>query len=105
MVFILLHETARCLAVEPHPRLEKGKTLRLAIYAAAREEPFIVRATVVRNDGAEGAGLRFEQISPGVAARLEALVSALPSVELLGGGEADALGSVVARILEREVDP
>jgi hypothetical protein len=47
-------------------------------------------------------GLRFEEIAGGVAARLESLVAGLPSVESLRGGEADALGSVVFRILEGE---
>jgi len=88
------------MRVEPHPQLEMGKALRLAIYAAPREEPFIVRATVVRNDGEEGVGLHFEQVEGRVAARLESLVAGLPSVESLHGGEADALGSVVSRILE-----
>ncbi len=37
------------MRIEPHPGLEMGKTLRLAIYGAPREEPFIVRARVVRN--------------------------------------------------------
>jgi hypothetical protein len=90
------------MRVEPHPQLEIGKTLQLAIYGAPREEPFLVRATVVRNDGDEGVGLSFEQVKGGVAARLESLVAGLPSVESLHGGEADALGSVVSRILQRE---
>jgi hypothetical protein len=90
------------MRVEPHPQLEMGKTLRLAIYGASREDPFVVRARVVRNDGDDGVGLRFEQVTGAVASRLESLVAGLPSVESLHGSEADALGSVVSRILERE---
>jgi hypothetical protein len=90
------------MRVEPHPELEMGKTLQLAIYGAPREEPFLVQARVVRNDGEEGVGLSFEQIEGGVAARLESLVAGLPSVESLHGGETSALGSVVSRILQRE---
>ena len=90
------------MRVEPHPQLEMGRTFRLAIYGAPREGPFIVRATVVRNHGDDGVGLRFEQITGAVAARLESLVAGLPSVESLHGGEADALGSVVTQILESE---
>jgi hypothetical protein len=93
------------MRIEPHRGLEIGTKLRLAIYGEAREEPFIVRARVVRNDGDDGVGLRFEQIASGVAARLESLVASLPSVESLRGGETDALGSVVSRILESEIDP
>jgi hypothetical protein len=90
------------MRIEPHPGLEIGTKLRLAIYGAPREEPFVVRASVVRNDGDDGVGLRFEEIASGVAARLESLVTRLPSVESLHGGETDALGSVVSRILESE---
>jgi hypothetical protein len=90
------------MRIEPHRGLEIGTKLRLAIYGSPREEPFVVRARVVRNDGDDGVGLRFEEIASGVAARLESLVTRLPSVESLHGGETDALGSVVSRILESE---
>ena len=90
------------MRIGPHPGLEVGKTLRLAVYGAATEEPLIVRARVVRNDRDDGVGLRFEQVTGAVAARLESLVAGLPSVESLQGGEADALGSIVSRILESE---
>jgi len=94
--------SASGMRIEPHPGLEVGKTLRLAIYGVATEDPFIVRARVARNDGDDGVGLRFEQVTGRVAARLESLVAGLPSVESLHGGETDALGSVVSRILESE---
>jgi hypothetical protein len=90
------------MRIEPHSGLAIGTKIRLAIYGEPREEPFIVRAEVVRDDGDDGMGLRFEQIESGVAARLESLVASLPSVESLHGGETDALGSVVSRILESE---
>jgi c-di-GMP-binding flagellar brake protein YcgR len=90
------------MRIESHPGLAIGTKIRLAIYGEPREEPFVVRARVVRNDGDDGMGLRFEQIASGVAARLESLVANLPSVESLHGGETDALGSVVSRILESE---
>ena len=92
------------MQTEAHRDLTVGARLRLAIYGSPTEEPFTVRARVVRNDEADGVGLRFEQIAAGVAARLESLVATLPSVESLHGGETDALGSVVSRILEREED-
>jgi len=94
--------SASGMRIEPHPGLEVGKTLRLAIYGVPSEDPFLVRARVVRNNGDDGVGLRFEQVTGAVAARLESLVAGLPSVESLQGGEADALGSVVSRILGTE---
>lgn len=83
------------------PDLEPGARLRVALYPAAREEPVVIDARVVRSDAASGTGLRFESVPPGEAARLEALVARLPAVEPLAGGEAEALGSVVSEILER----
>jgi hypothetical protein len=90
------------MRVDPHPELEPGKTLRMAIYAAPDHGPFVVRATVVRSDGEDGVGLRFERLPGDIAVQIESLVAGLPSVESLRGGEADALGSVVSRILESE---
>jgi hypothetical protein len=90
------------MRVDPHPVLEVGRTLRLAIYASPDGGPFVVRATVVRSDGEDGVGLRFERLPGDMAAQIESLVAGLPSVESLRGGEADALGRVVSRILESE---
>jgi len=63
-----------------------------------------VRARVLRNDGASGVALRFEDVSSGAARRIEELVARLPAVEPLQGGECDALGSVVSRVIEAERD-
>lgn len=81
--------------------LEEGAGLRLAIYGRMNDQPLLVRARVVRDDGACGMGLVFEDASSDVAARLEAMVASLPCVEELDG-EAEAMGSVVSEILEFE---
>jgi hypothetical protein len=89
------------MRIDPHPGLEVGTDLQLAVYAGMREEPFLLRAKVVRG-GLEGAvALRFENVSEAAAQRLEALVAALPPVESLDDGEAGSLGAVVAEILPR----
>ena len=90
------------MSVEPGSGLAEGSVVRLAIYGAPREDPFIVRARVVRESGSAGMGLAFEDLQPGVAARLESLVANLPAVESLRGSESDAMGSIVSRILEQE---
>ncbi len=87
------------IRVEPQAGLAPGDRLRLAIYTTAREEPFLVEATVMRDDGELGLALAFDALAPDVATRLEALVAALPDIESLGGSEAEALGTVVARIV------
>jgi hypothetical protein len=90
------------MRIDPNPDLKLGDQLRLAIYGAPRNDPFIVRARVVRDDQGEGLGLQFENLKPGLAARLESLVAKLPSVESLHGEESNALGSVVSSILDKE---
>ncbi len=90
------------MRVESESNLGPGDQLRLAIYGGPREDPFIVRGTVVRQETATTYGVKFSDLKPAVAARLESLVAKLPAVESLKGAEADALGSVVSRILERE---
>jgi hypothetical protein len=110
---VTLHEQARHvllgrdispdgMRVTAQPDLEPGRILQLAIYAAAGEPPIAVRARVVRNDGAGGVALRFEELSRGAVRRIEELVARLPAVELLQEGECAALGSVVSRVLESE---
>jgi len=87
------------MRVEGHPDLKVGDVLDLEIYGFAGAEPAPVRAVVIRDDGEDGLGLRFEGVSPAVAARLEALVTALPSIEPLADGETAAMGAVLSRIV------
>jgi hypothetical protein len=88
------------MRVERQPGLAIGATLRLAIYARAGEPPIAVVAKVARDDGPAGMALRFEEVSPAAATRIEALVASLPAVEPLQAGECAAMGSVVSRVLE-----
>jgi hypothetical protein len=90
------------MRIEAQPDLLPGRALHLAIYAAAGEPPIAVRARVVRNDGAAGVALRFDDLAPSAARRIEELVAQLPGVEPLQDGECAALGSVVSRVLEEE---
>ena len=79
--------------------LRVGAQLRIALYDAAREAPVIVDARVVRNDGAHGLALSFENVGADAAARVEQLVATLPPVECLTDGEAGSMGTVVAEIV------
>jgi len=93
------------MRIDPHPKVQVGDLLQLAIYGDAEQEPFVVHAHVVRDEGGGGLGLKFEHLKPGLAAGLEALVARLPSVESLDGAEADGMGSVVSRILDQQSSP
>jgi hypothetical protein len=89
------------MRIDPHPGLEVGTDLQLAVYGGPREEPLLLRAKVVRVGGEGAVALRFEEVTDAVARRLEALVAGLPPVESLDEGEAGSLGAVVAEIVPR----
>lgn len=90
------------MRIEPHPALREGERLVLHLYGEASEEPLCVSGCVARDQGREGLAIRFDSVPPDVARRIEALVAGLPAVESLAGGEAEALGAIVSRIVERE---
>jgi hypothetical protein len=89
------------MRVERFPGLEIGDRLHLAIYGNAdEEEPFLIWATVSRDDGPAGMALVFDPVHEITAQKLEALVTDLPAVESLRDGECGAMGTVVGEILE-----
>lgn len=89
------------MRIEPHPSLEIDDTLELALYGEAGDDPFVVKARVVNRDAEASLGLAFIDLDAGIAARLDRMVSHLPSIEPLQDGESDAMGSIVSRILHR----
>jgi hypothetical protein len=89
------------MRIEPLPGLELGDRLHLAIYGDPGEAPFLIWATVTRDDGVHGLGLVFDPVEPDIAGRLEGIVGDLPSIEDLRDDEVDAMGTVVSEILER----
>jgi hypothetical protein len=80
--------------------LQVGDRLHLAIYGDANEEPFLVWATVERDDGPDGLGLAFDSVHPVIAQQLEKVVADLPAVESLHHDEVRAMGTVVTEILD-----
>ena len=88
------------MRVEPHPGLEVGDRMRIAIYAENGVEPWVVGATVLRNDAEAGMALRFDVVPREVARRFEAFVASLPSLEALQSGEIGSLGAVLTQILD-----
>ncbi len=88
------------MRVDRQPELVVGARLRLALYDTTRDTPVVVTAIVVRDDGAHGIALRFEEIAADAAARLEHLVAGLPPIERLSDGETASMGTVVGEILK-----
>ena len=71
------------IRVEPNAVLSVGDDIQLAIHGSSREEPFLVGARVVRDDGERGMALQFESLDPGARLRLESLIESLPAIESL----------------------
>jgi hypothetical protein len=90
------------MRVEPNPELSVGDRLHLAIYGNPDEEPFLVWATVQRDDGERGIAIAFDELEAAVAEQLEKLVVSLPTVEALQDGELDAIGTVIGERLETD---
>jgi hypothetical protein len=90
------------MRVEASPDLAMGDRLHLAIYGDPGEEPFLVWATVARDDREKGIAIAFDELHPVVATQLEKLVAGLPSVESLHDDEAEAMGTVITEILQGE---
>ena len=88
------------LRVEPHPVLRIGDRLMLALYDADQPEPLIVRARIAHEDGRQGWGLIFEDLSEQAAERLDAMVSVLPPVSALSRDEDKPQGVVLGRIVD-----
>jgi hypothetical protein len=89
------------MRIEPLPGIELGDRLHLAIYGDPGEAPFLIWATVARDDGTNGAGLVFDPVEPTIGNRLECIVGDLPCIEDLRDDEVNAMGTVVSEILER----
>jgi hypothetical protein len=80
-------DLSRCgIRVEPHPELGVGDRVRLAIYDAACDEPLVVEADAVRDDGEAGLLLRFCDLSEGAARELVRIVARAPQIESAVGG-------------------
>jgi hypothetical protein len=90
------------MRVEPHPDLELGSTVRVALYGGEGEEPLTLDATVTRDDGDRGLLLRFTDLPDKAAELLELLVTRLPSLESLTRTPTGGRGLIVSTIIPLE---
>jgi hypothetical protein len=81
-----------------HSGLEVGAEVTLALYAGRREEPLVVEATVLRDDGEDGVALIFNSVSDRQGRALERLCSSLSPVESLSDGAKERDGVVIAQV-------
>jgi hypothetical protein len=76
-----------------------GQRLSLALHGGGLEQPLVLRARVVREDGA-GAGVVFDPIEGAARERLSRLLEDLPLVESLLEGEDAGPARVVVQIVD-----
>lgn len=88
------------MRVDAHPDLRVGDRLRIGLHLRAREKPLVVAAKVARNDGEEGFGLAFRDLSEEAAEYLRGMVTFLPILAVREGG-ADS-GVIPTEILEHQ---
>lgn len=89
------------MRVDPNDGLRPGDRVRLAVHARRREDPLVLDARVLRDDGEEGLVLRFQGLSESASAALRRLLELLPALgSRLVEGHEDA-GVIVSEILER----
>jgi hypothetical protein len=69
------------MRIEPIEGLGLDSKLALAVQLSAREEPVLVEATVVRDDGEQGLALRFDWMAPESRRKIERLVDTLPAIQ------------------------
>ncbi|HTO70815.1 MAG TPA: PilZ domain-containing protein [Myxococcota bacterium] len=88
------------MRIEPVDSLSVGDKIALGIQISAREEPILVDAEVMRDDGENGLALRFDWIAPDSKRRVERLLETLPSIEPLQE-DARRQGTILAQRLKR----
>jgi hypothetical protein len=98
-VFIGRDLSARGMRIERLGELRLGERFRLALHGPGTLPPFVVHATVARDDGDRGFALIFDRVDPATAAALEKLVSCLPDIESLEDGEIGGLGAILSEIV------
>jgi hypothetical protein len=91
------------MRIEPVEGLVVGSRLELAVQLSPREEPFLVEATVLRDDGELGLALQFAWIAPEDQERLIELLEKLPSIEGLQD-DSRSQGTFLAQRLLSEPD-
>jgi len=81
-----------------HSELEVGAEVTLALYSGPREEPVVLEATVLRDDGEGGVALVFNSVSDSQMREIERICSNLPPLESLSKGGEEPERVVVAQV-------
>ena len=88
--------------IEGESGIAADSEVTLALYGGRREEPVVVDAVVVRDDGASGTALRFDSVSPEQHRQLEKLAVGLPALQSLCNDDRDDRCVIVSRVLPQD---
>jgi hypothetical protein len=88
----------RGVRIVGHSAMDVGSVVTLALYGGRREEPVVIEATVVRDDGKDGLALTFNPVSAGERRAIEKLIAGLPPVESLSDGDRERDRVVIAQV-------
>lgn len=91
------------MRIEPIEGLGLEAKLALAIQLSAREEPVLVEATVVRDEGENGLALRFDWMAPESRRKIERFVDSLPAIQGLSA-DSQRQGTILAQRIHRGRD-
>ena len=69
------------MRVEPHPALQRGAPIRIALQPPGGASPVMLRAEVTRDDGPRGLLLRFLALSPSTKLAIERMLDAAAEIE------------------------
>ena len=83
------------IRVAGFPELEPGVELTLALYGGSREEPVVLRATVVRKAGPEEVAFRFGRLSDSQRKGVEKLTVGLPSLASLKNNQPVVITKII----------
>ncbi len=86
------------MRIEPVEGLCVGGRLKLAIQLSARDEPFLVEASVLRDDHAQGLALQFIWTDSASRQRMQGLLDKLPAIEALQSDSKNQ-GTIIAERL------
>ncbi|MBW2231071.1 MAG: PilZ domain-containing protein [Deltaproteobacteria bacterium] len=90
------------MRIGKEPGIMVGDDLKLALYGVGSEERVIVSASIVRDDGLAGLGVKFVDVSPDTHERLIKLIDAIPILGRSKNGQKSRPSVVVSEVLEHQ---
>lgn len=73
--------SSRGMRLQPHAELAQGDKFQIALHGSSLDQPLIVNAEIIRDDGPNGLAVIFKDLAPSVLEKLELLIHDLPSIE------------------------